>query len=260
VAGDSLLPLSGRSGPPTMVLEDLDGPAPVGQVNRDGRARTERASVERVSVERVSVDGALADGALAEGPGEHEHASPGDTSLVLHARASKVQLRSISKRRIQALAAVAGVLLLVTGISWKVVGHSAHEGGLLTDRSVRPANFGALTPSPATSSAEATPSSVRERDEGPTDTHPQRDLPPRADDTSNVVALDVVPASSQTSLLPHKPALPTPARAGAIAPIPAQTITKPAPASTSPKPKAASCSPPYYLDARGIRRLRPECL
>ncbi len=70
-------------------------------------------------------------------------------------------------------------------------------------------------------------------------------------DTDLVLALDPLPAPSASA-----PASAEPPRR-ALAPSPARRASGPAPSASSREP---DCASPYYLDARGVKKFRAECL
>ncbi len=85
--------------------------------------------------------------------------------------------------------------------------------------------------------------------------------PPAAPSASHAPAPTAAPSASEA------PA-PTTTPSASVAPAPttapqAKSLPKsPRPTSTTPKPAPAKagCNPPYTVDARGIRRIKPECL
>lgn len=82
---------------------------------------------------------------------------------------------------------------------------------------------------------------------------------------------DTLPvASSLASSSPRLPLSSAPASASSApppaasmdAPRPPRTVAtvRPPPTQTEPPPRSVNCDPPYFLDERGVRVLKPECL
>lgn len=92
----------------------------------------------------------------------------------------------------------------------------------------------------------------------PTPTH---ELPAEPD-SSKSVAPSVNKASNASDSSSERPTTPKRSNSSvtAKAPAPASATLKPIrKAAASPSP-AANCNPPYVVDAKGIRRIKPECL